>query len=123
LAELPQRGPQIVHHQPWPDQPFSQAAFDPLDPTILRLVEIPTAPSAVLHPVAVESTTYYQPGTADLEDDLTLYDEDDAEIDHLPSTTGRSRALAEKMASHLAGLTGPIPQPRHPTTHPNPVTR
>jgi hypothetical protein len=85
LAELPQRGPHVVHHQPWPDQPFSQAAFHPLDPTILRLVETPTAPSAVLQPIVAEATTYYQSGTADLEDDLTLYDEGDAEIDQMSS--------------------------------------
>ena len=93
LAELPQRGPYVVHHEPWPDQPFSQAAFDPLDPTILRLVETPTAPSAVLHPADAESITDHQPGTADFEDELTLYDEGDAEIDHL-------RALAPDQPEH-----------------------
>ena len=79
LAELPQ----VVHHQPWPDQPFSQAAFDPLDPTILRLVDTPTTPSAVLQPIVAEATTYYQPGSADLDDDLTFYDDSDAEIDQM----------------------------------------
>jgi hypothetical protein len=84
LAELPQRGPHVVHHEPWPDQPFSQAAFDPLDPTILRLVDTPTAPSAVLQPIVTEATAYYQPGIADVDDELPLYDEGDVEIDHVP---------------------------------------
>ncbi|MCA1696723.1 MAG: replication-relaxation family protein, partial [Actinobacteria bacterium] len=56
LAELPQRGPRVVHHEPWPGQPFSEAAFDPLDQTILRHVNTP--PPQPVVPEPAQPSTY-----------------------------------------------------------------
>jgi hypothetical protein len=55
LAELPQRGPRIAHHEPWPGQPFSEAAFDPLDQTILGYVNTPPPQSVGPEPVRQET--------------------------------------------------------------------
>ncbi len=40
LAELPQRGPYIEPHAPWLGQPYSEAAFDPMDRELVGLAEI-----------------------------------------------------------------------------------
>lgn len=79
LAELPQRGPRIAHHEPWPGQPFSEAAFDPLDQTILGYVNTPPPQSVVPEPVT--PGTYHPGDDADLDDHLTLYDDADNDAD------------------------------------------
>ncbi|MFL6140387.1 MAG: replication-relaxation family protein [Labedaea sp.] len=71
LAELPARGPH-VEHAPNTDQPLNEAAFDPTDRDMLRLINTPL-------PQRLEPA-----GNPDDDlDDLTLYDDtvDDADDD------------------------------------------
>jgi hypothetical protein len=65
LAELPARGPHVEHSAPSANQPFSEAAFDPNDPEMLRRIDTP-------QPEPVGS-----PGYPDDDDDLTVYDDTD----------------------------------------------
>lgn len=46
LAELPERGPRIEPHAPWPGQPYSEAAFDPSDRKLVDLAESGHRPRA-----------------------------------------------------------------------------
>jgi hypothetical protein len=39
LAELPQRGPRVAHHDGLAGQPFSQAAFSESDPEVVALID------------------------------------------------------------------------------------
>jgi hypothetical protein len=39
LAELPQRGPRVAHHDGLAGQPFSQAAFSEVDPEVVALID------------------------------------------------------------------------------------
>jgi hypothetical protein len=39
LAELPQRGPRVAHHDGLPGRPFSRAAFAETDTAMVRLIE------------------------------------------------------------------------------------
>jgi len=64
LAELPERGPRIEHSATIAEQPFTEAAFDPLAPEILHRVH--TAPP---EPVGPPNSMPYYADEEDLTDD------------------------------------------------------
>ncbi|MGI8310053.1 replication-relaxation family protein [Saccharopolyspora hattusasensis] len=71
LAELPQRGPYIEPHAPWLGQPYSEAAFDPMDRELVGLAEN--------RPPVTVSTHHPKPearGGDNLDDEVMLYDDD-----------------------------------------------
>jgi hypothetical protein len=80
LAELPQRGPDVEHGTLPTDQPFSEAAFDPNDRAMLRLIDTPQ-PKPVAQP-------NYLDDDHDL-DDVAVYEDADDDLYRAPAASHR----------------------------------